>query len=117
MKGKARVLNLPESMKATHDLIDGKIVKKAGVSKAFVRQKKGWQHSPLLNFLAFLVVIGMGWAMFTDAKRQQNIRNQEIEQIRDCVNTENASAWFNSGCDRLTNDPVYETLYQRKTNP
>jgi hypothetical protein len=120
MKGTARILNLPDSMKDTHDLIDGKVVRKADVSKeqAFVSRKKGWQHSTFLHLL--VVLIGVGWSgvaivtTFKNGHQQDLQRTAEFKQMERCVVIEGTSLWRGSGCDKFENDPMYEVLYQQR---
>ncbi len=56
MKGTARVLNLPESMRDRYDLIDGKIVKKANPSKKLPKKRKDRLSAGQIILVLFLTI-------------------------------------------------------------
>jgi hypothetical protein len=100
MKGTARILNLPDSMKDTHDLIDGKVVRKAGVrvEDAVKRYKPQKQHVGVRGILAVvaLILATIGWtaiASITDEEILDKVclSSLELEDYQsftefDCAN-------------------------------
>ncbi|WP_019504333.1 hypothetical protein [Pleurocapsa sp. PCC 7319] len=55
----SRIIKIPESMKDTHELIDGKLVKKSNISSKKVSKKKKEDH-PLV-----VLIVGIGIIFFS----------------------------------------------------
>ena len=65
----ARIIKIPESMKNTHELIDGKLVKKSNISKKKPSKKKKDDH-PLV-----VLIVGIG-IMFFSCQQNEVVTQQ-----------------------------------------